>query len=266
MQEAEITRDEHIDFLESTVRLKLWFLRRYLLEHPDVPFRKVLDERVDIWRKTSLNPAHLDGPWEPGTCPVWPGLVADMERIFRDTAGDSTSADFEARGLALLRPYLLARVDRDLDDIRNKVDLRHYQCGSLRYDNAVMPAHPQRIIFHIANDCYPRSPFGDPRHVPDCFLKLMDVSERRFGVTELGTSTWLNSVPRWLQLFPAEWAEHMTPPVADMCWHYGFWGQFITARKTFNHKAGAQFRQTGVMPYKLPRRLQNDTLLRKVQR
>jgi hypothetical protein len=79
----------------------------------------------------------------------------------------------------------------------------------------------------------------------------MDACEKQFGVREIGTATWLNSVPRWLRFFPAEWLANLSPPFTDAYWHYGFWGQFITARKTFNHNLGAQFRQTGVMPYTL---------------
>jgi hypothetical protein len=246
-----ISRDEHLDFIESAVRLKLWFVRQHLQSHPAETFRNAVDHRVDIWRKTSLNPAHLDGPWQLEKCPVWPSLAAELEELHRATLGETTAAAFEERGIALLRPYLHARVERDLEDIRNKVDLQSYQCGSLRHNLEVSPEYPQRIGFHIANDCYPRSPFDDSHYFPACFLDLMDRCAEQFGVLEIGTSTWLNSVPRWLRMFPSEWAEHMGPPLTDVRWHYGFWGQFITARKTFNHKLGAKFRQTGIMPYAL---------------
>lgn len=243
------TREAHIDFLEQTVRLKLWFVWQHLRAHPAETFRHALDHRVDLWRKTSLNPAHLDGPWAFADCPVWPGLAGELEGLFEATRGEAASDAFEERGLDLLRPYLLARVERDLDDLRQKVDLRDYQCGSLRYDTAVSPAHPRRIYFHIANDCYPRSPFDDPAYFPACFRRLMDACEQEFGVTEIGTGTWLNAVPRWLRLFPRTWHEHLSPPHTDVAWHYGYWGQFITARKTFNHRLGEQFRRTGILPY-----------------
>lgn len=263
MNVRPITRNEHLDYLESSVRLKLWFVRQHLQKHPDEPFRFALDHRVDIWRKTSLNPEHLDGAWSVERCPRWPALASALEAIHLKTRDEPTSAGFEDQSLALLRPYLHARADRDLEDIRNKVDLRSYQCGSLRYDTAVRPEHPQRIIFHIANDCYPESPFADPAYFPRCFLDLMAACEQRFGVREIGTGTWLNSEPRWLRLFPEEWRANMSAPITDVYWHYGFWGQFLTARKTFNHKLAAQFRQTGEWPYALRSSWCTITALRK---
>jgi len=144
-----------------------------------------------------------------------------------------------------------ARVDRDLEDIKNAKDLAKYQCGSLRYNLSPDTDNPQRIGFHIANACCPCSIFDDPLYLPGCFLALMGQCEAKFGVTEIGTGTWLNSHPKWLALFPPEWSDNMSPPRTDIQWHYGFWGQFVSARKTFNHKLGKKFRETGELPYSL---------------
>ena len=42
-----------------------------------------------------------------------------------------------------------------------------------------------------------------------------------------------------------EWKEGLGEPNTNVQWHYGFWGQFINARGTFNAKAGAKVRETG---------------------
>ena len=80
-------------------------------------------------------------------------------------------------------------------------------------------------------------------------MAMMEQCEKKFQVTEIETCTWINSLARWLKLFPQEWLDHMGPPNCDVRGHYGFWGQFLTARRTFNHKLGQQFRETGRIPF-----------------
>jgi hypothetical protein len=45
----------------------------------------------------------------------------------------------------------------------------------------------------------------------------------------------------------------MSAPDENIRGHYGFWGQFLTARKTFNHKLAKQFMETGKMPFQTRR-------------
>ena len=71
----------------------------------------------------------------------------------------------------------------------------------------------------------------------------------RFGAVKVGTSSWLNSVPRWLEWFPEEYRAGLSEPDLDVRWHYGFWGQFINARGCFNAAAGDHLRRTGRFPY-----------------
>ncbi|MFA5205861.1 MAG: hypothetical protein WC708_15805 [Lentisphaeria bacterium] len=244
----ELTPEEHLDYLTASIRLMLWFTWHWLDTHPAETFAEVVDTRVDIWRRTRLNPRHLDGPFNWRECPEWPALRERLEALYRQHRAAGNAGAFEEAAAALLAPYLPARVQRDLADIRAGVDLAGYQCGSLRYNLAVDAARPHCVRFHIANACWPASPFDDPRHFPLCFLDLMRQCAATFGVTEIGTGTWLNSSPKWLRLFPAEWTEHLEAPNVDVQGHYGFWGQFVTARRSFNHKLGRQFRETGVLP------------------
>ena len=245
--------EEHLDYLVSHARLMLWYARKWALEHSDENFADVLGKRVDIFRLSGCNHNFLDSTAvSAGDSPEWLKTAAIIKGYFDETKGDSDSERFEQRCVELLLSGFRARVDRDLEDIRTAVDLARYQCGSLRYDLSPSKDNPQRIGFHIANACCPSSIFDDPYYLPGCFLALMGECEAKFGVTEIGTYTWLNSHPKWLEIFPLEWAEHMGPPATVVSGNYGFWGQFITARKTFNHKLARKFRETGVFPY-MPR-------------
>ncbi len=246
------SREELEDFLLSTVRLKLWFLWDWLSKHPEESFRQAYERRADIYRKTIFNPLHLDAPAPAQKPDEWQAVVKDLERLYGEAREAGSLESFESRSMEKLSPLLLGRVERDIEDLRTGKDTANYQCGSLRYELEPDKANPQRISFHIANACSPGSPFDDKAYFPACFLALMAQCRMKFGVTEIATGTWLNSHPKWLELFPEEWQRNLTPPNEDVQWHYGFWGQFITARKTFNRKLGEQFRREGRMPF-LPR-------------
>ena len=60
MKNLPATIDEHRDYLYEAVRLKLFFLHKFLEENPAEEFSFALRNRVDIFRKTSLNPEGLN--------------------------------------------------------------------------------------------------------------------------------------------------------------------------------------------------------------
>jgi hypothetical protein len=43
--------------------------------------------------------------------------------------------------------------------------------------------------------------------------------------------------------------ENMSDPETDVAWHFGYWGQFINSRGTFNHRRGEELRRTGEFPF-----------------
>lgn len=245
----ETNAEEHLDYLVSSVRLMLWFARKWALAHPEEAMADILQKRVDIYRRTDLYCDYLDSTRDMYVSEKWSALKDALIEFYNRTKADPDSSSFEQCGIDLMLPGFKSRVERDLEDIKNRLDVAKYQCGSLRYDLAISEETPGRIGFHIANACYPRSIFDDPLYLPGCFFALMTECEARFGATEIRTGTWLNSHPKWLALFPEEWAVNMGPPNTEPGWHYGFWGQFLTARKTFNHKLGRIFRDTGEFPY-----------------
>ena len=238
------TLDEHRDYLHQMVRLKLWFLWHWLRAHPDEPFANVIRNRVDIYRKTDINA----GPMNPKTLafddPRWVALETATQALYARRKDDPGAEAFEAEAFALFRPTVDARAQRDFEE---PPYVLNYQCGSLRYD-APAPGRPKHVSIHIANALRPRSLFDDRRHLPECLFDLMDKTTREFGAESLGTFTWLNSLPRWLELFPPEWRASLGPEDRNVQWHFGWWGQYINARGTFNEKYGTRLRQTGEFP------------------
>lgn len=241
------TLDEHRDYLHQIVRLQLWFLWQWKHSHADEDLASILRNRIDIYRKTDLNPGGVN----PGTCywddERWLQLEESLIHIYKAHADDVDA--FEQLAFERVRPHLDARCQRDFEERPYVLD---YQCGSLKYDKPPLE-HPRRVFVHIANALTPRSIFEDDTYLPQCLLDLMDKSSEEYGASELQTVTWLNAHSLWLRLFPEQWQQHMSQPLEDVQWHFGYWGQFINARGTFNRKLGARMRQQGTFPF-MPRR------------
>ncbi len=236
------TLEEHRDYLYQIVRLKLFFMHHWLAEHPDEEPLNVLHNRVDIYRKTDANTEGLT----PTSCDwngaAWQALEQPLLACYHACGSDR--ARFEEEGFAILQPSIDARCERDfLDDSA----LKPYQCGSLRYNVHNEPT--PRVGFHIANAVSPRSIFDNPLYLPACFLTLLDQIEALYDAVEISAGTWLNSNPKWLALFPQEWHDNLTEPTGNVTWSYGSWGQFISARGTFNYKYGDHLRRTGRLYY-----------------
>ena len=135
---------------------------------------------------------------------------------------------------------------RSCEDYDSGPRLKGYQCGSLKF-GPPRDARPRAAPFHIANAIAPTSIFHDRTYLPQCFLQLMDMSEAEYGANEIATATWLNSYPRWLELFPRQWVENMGP-VIEIDASQGLWGQFINARGLLNVPRANKLRQTGRIP------------------
>ena len=174
-------------------------------------------------------------------------IEASLLDLYRRTQNDADSNAFESEGLAVLWPRLEAKARLLEPEGFNRLP-KSTQCGSLRYD-APKPETPRRIFFHIGNAVCPKSIFDDPAYLPECLRCLMRRSAAEFGADSLETSTWLNSYPKWLSLFPAEWREHLGPEMRDVRIGMGYWGQFVNAAGGFNAKHARLFRETGRFPF-----------------
>jgi hypothetical protein len=231
---------EHQEYLHEIVKLKLFFIWRWKAAYPEEPLRDILRNRVDIYRKTRVNTGLLNPAELRFDSPEWLALEAELEAAHQEFRDDPDG--FERRGFEIFRAVVDERLEKDFND---RSGLAGYQCGSLRFDEHEGRGDVPLIGFHIANAVAPASIFDDPAYLPRCFMDLMDKAERKYRSSRLGTSTWMNSSPRWLELFPREWLDNLGPESKDVQWHYGFWGQFISSRGTLNRAAAEHLRRTG---------------------
>jgi len=171
--------------------------------------------------------------------PRWLNLERETKKLFLLHRDDRET--FEEEAFRLFRPFIEARVERDYQERPYVLD---YKCGSLNFDR---PDRKKVSFIHIANSVSPRSIFSDPAHIPSCLEELCRKT-RKAGAQAVCSETWINNLAPWLECFPAGWRENMGPENRDVRWHFGFWGQFINARGTFNTKAGERMRETGEMP------------------
>lgn len=238
------TLEEHREYLYEIVKLKLFFVHLWLEQHPEETFQSVIRNRVDIYRKTEANP----GPHTPDAVyfdlPAWKGMEDKAFECYVRNIKDRSA--FETEAFEIFKPSIDLRCERDYLD--NSV-LAKYKCGSLKHDPQPDATDPTAINFHIANAIRPHSIFENPDYLRSCFLLLCQAVKTQWGIKTLYCGSWLNSYPKWLNYFPQEWIDNMSAPTENVGWHYGFWGQFITAKGTFNYKYGKILRETGRFPY-----------------
>lgn len=180
--------------------------------------------------------------------PEWQGIANYAQEMINKT---TSAEDFERKMVECVKDVLNTRATQTYPIDVGIAPSPDYNAGSLKYDPPKDGQPKTNCVFHIANAISPQSIFDSPTYLPKCFLTLMEKSEKDYGYTTLTTSTWLNDYPRWLAIFPEEWLANLSPPSENIGWHFGYWGQMVTARGTFNHKAGDYLRQHGVMKYKI---------------
>lgn len=238
------TFEEHLEYLRETVKLKFWFLREWLEEHPEENFSGVIRKRIDILRKTDLYTPEIPEASEYFKTPQWLCLEKKAEEVYEKAKG-LPGPDYENALLSVFSENIDAGAE---NSFKNFAPGKNCKCGSLTYHSPSEDS-PSVIAAHIANALCPASIFDDRLYLPHCLNELMDKSEAEFGVSILHCGSWLNSHPRWTELFPQEWQDNMSGPDKNIQWHFGFWGQFITARGTFHWKNAEKFRKSGKMPF-----------------
>lgn len=239
------TFEEHLHYLRQIVGLKLWFVGNWLKNHPHEDFTLVLRWRVDIFRKTVFWQGTGFPTQADFEAPAWLALERQAQAIYTATRRDPDPSGFERPAFDLLWEAVEANAFRDY---QASLADKGFQCDSLGYSPPA-PEQPSLVHFHVTNALQPRSFLNDREYLTRCFSCLMDQAEAEYGADSLGTGSWLNSYPRWLELFPQEYMDHMGPEEQDVGCGLGHWGQFITARGTFNQKHADILRRTGRLPY-----------------
>jgi hypothetical protein len=191
-------------------------------------------------------------------------LDLGMAQVFKDNKNDelslleclndifmknvNSSEKFERQTFNALK-YLLDK-NAPFTYEKDNIHPEEYNAGSLKYDAPLKELPPNHCNFHISNAVCPRSIFEERTYLPECFMTLMNKSEKEYGYDILRTYTWLNSHPKWLDLFPDEWKNNMSGPDNEIWNNLGYWGQLITARKTFNSKTAGYIRTNCELKYK----------------
>lgn len=237
-----LTFEEYSTFLSDFAKLQLFFAWQWGQSHPDEPFEETLRNRVNLCRKTDPEPLDYDIAIPDFERPEWLDLEQKLTALYNET----TSADeFERKGYSIVE-YVVDRFTRKT--FGSTVKISRYQCGSLKYDEPKEET-PTEVMFHIGNAIAPKSIFSEREYLVNCILDLMKQTEEKYGADTMKTSTWLNSLPKWLEYFPEEWQQNLSEPETDIKWHFGFWGQFVSAKGTLNYKYADQLRKTGELLY-----------------
>lgn len=238
------TITEHREYVEKMARLSFFFARRLCEKTPGTSVGECVRDRTPLFFH-ALNYRDYQTKWNNPDC---------RSIITRaDEMGDLSPTDFEERMFVEVYDLAMARAEAFYP---TSVGMPGYLTSewnvrSLKYDPPKPNLPANWCCFHIANALAPRSIFDDPRHLPECFLELMERSAKEHGYDALFTGTWLNDYPRWLALFPEEWRTNLSERRDTTGWSFGNWGQLVTARGTFNDKAGQYAREHVTPKYKV---------------
>lgn len=235
-----------IEFKESTyemIRLSLWFVWHWKQAHPDETIESNLRNRVDIFRKMDLYESAMDSDNPPFDNTAWIDFENAVSEIYSATSLDDDT--FVEKSFKIFKQSIDEAFDSRWIDFQKPISMK---CGSLTYHDSDKN-NPSMIAIHIANALAPASIFDDPLYLPGCLTNLMNRTEAEFGVDTIHCGSWLNSHPRWLELFPKEYHGNLSKPDEEIQWHLGFWGQFINASGGFHSRNAEKFRKTGTMPF-----------------
>ena len=239
------TYKEHKEYLFEIVKLQLWFVWNWKKKHPEEELLSILRNRVDIYRKTDINKGLMNPENTDFDNSEWLDIENRLKSEYIKCCNVQSAENFEKNGFEIVKTTIEARSRRDYEERPYVLD---YKCGTLTYDPPETDT-PKLIFFHIANAIQPKSIFDDEEYLPNCLMDVIEKASKEFPDTlGLHTMTWLNSNPKWRKLFPAIWFRNMEVR-PDIQWHFSYWGQFITAKGTFNEKLGKQFRKTGRFPF-----------------
>ncbi|OGV34749.1 MAG: hypothetical protein A2020_08335 [Lentisphaerae bacterium GWF2_45_14] len=230
------TIEEHLQFLYDFVLLMLFYASAHKAQNVGKDIKKIISEntmlleicRTDASEKVNI----LD-------------ILAEVNE-----KGGNRPEIFETTAFPMLKKQLDQIVQTDYEENLEKPRLKGFNAGSLKYDPPIPSLPANHCNFHICNAIAPKSIFEDETYLPECFLSLMDKSEKEYAYDTLRTFTWLNAHPAWLRLFPDEWQNNLGTHHPGGLNNLGIWGQVINAKGLFNEKAGSFIRKNLEFQYK----------------
>ena len=235
------TLEEHKAYVEQMARISFFFAKRLKKKKPDKSLGELLRDHTPLLHH-ALNYPDYETKWNNPDCLRIVKKVNELE--------DSSAQEFEEIMYSWIKKLAMERAERFYPTSVGVQVPPDYNAGSLKYDPPKDKLPSNYCNFHIANAVFSSSIFKDPQYLPRCFMELMDKSEKEYNYNVLHTGTWLNDESRWLALFPEEWHKNLSLGSDSTGWSFGYWGQLVTARGTFNEKAGQYVREHGKLKYK----------------
>ncbi len=235
------TVEEHCVFVEQIAKISFFLTAKFRDKIPDKTAGEILRDHTPLFYH-ALNYLDYKTKWDNPDC------QRIMEKA--NELKDLPASEFEEAMYLAIKDFAMKRAKKCYPGSVGVSLPEGWNAGSLKYDPPKDNLPEGHCCFHIANALAPRSIYDDPEHLPECFIELMNRSEKEYGYHTLYTGSWLNDTPRWLALFPAEWINNLSPGSNNIGWHFGYWGQLVTARGTFNEKAGQFVRNNLELKYK----------------
>lgn len=195
-----------------------------------------------IWRFLPWRARAVPQNPQAVTNPLWSEFSALTIGIAARYATRDDAASFVKAAMEALEPWYLAEEaaeDRELGGGGHRAmlaahrKLRWFGCFRYTVGKPAFPPHwrePRDDVaeIHIQNHVPPDSPFGDGRRLAAWMLELSsDVEARAPHVTRIGTGSWLNATPHFLQVYPTSYAASLVRYSGEHKAALGTWGQFI---------------------------------------
>ena len=232
------SKEVQLEYIKGMVPLMLWYMR-LVMGQGQIPFSLALTDYVDIYRKTSyfnLNDANETSLNRP----EWNTIVGKLEALLQGySSGDSPTTKMEQKGLELLWPSLVERIDRGLPLVEFK-DETSFGCFFYILED-------EAVDLHFVNKVMPESPFKNLLDRASELLRLVEhCQDIRPDLLRIKFGSWLNGYAPFSRLFPPVFEDTGERKKYNSI---GWWGQFVGHRGDFHSLNGDKFRANGDFPY-----------------
>lgn len=256
------SQQQHREFLQQMVSLKLWFTAKWKYENPQESIADIIGNRTLIRNYTSFNDSDLNADISAieGSAD-WVGAVNCLSDLYHTMKPRGDYESYEKAAFKLLESSIEQRIERDLHLFNTAYNSDESRSGSCFFfvdeeDNSPESnylsnhfGNGQRFMrCHQWNNRYPESYLAEPDIFRRCLINLIDDTESCGAIGIYGTG-WMNLFPIFSRQFPPEWRRNAIGPIYDIRGNLGCWGQFICPDYSFQHKTADRYRRTHIIPY-----------------
>ena len=172
----------------------------------------------------------------------WKKVKSKLCSIIDSCIDESHTSIMEQRGFDILLPSLTPRFQPNYVFPKKSF---HHVWYTMHEENKL-------VAVHFINANMPKSPFEDVKEFASHFLMAIEDACSKFpAIQQVECGTWMNEVPRFLQLWPASYHNNRHHRENTGGFGPGWWGQYLTSSGKFNEKAGKILRSTSKHQYPL---------------